>query len=145
LQIPQPSTNAAPTTCLTYQAGEDTFAAVTRNKLGRLAGLLRSRRVAAGLTLREVTRRTGISNPYLSQLENGHTTNPSPRLLEKLANAFGCSYLELMEAAGYKPPVDIGKVTLEVAMLASDLDVQEQGEVAAFIRRLVAGRPVSQS
>ena len=107
--------------------------------------MLRTQRIAAGLTLREVERRTAISNAYLSQLENGHTINPSPRLLEKLANAFGCSYLELMEAAGYKPPVDLGKVTLEVAMLAGDLDVEEQGEVAAFIRRLVAGRPARHS
>ncbi len=115
-----------------------------RKKLGSLAVALRTHRVAAGLTLREVERRTGISNAYLSQLENGHTTNPSPRLLEKVADAFGCSYSELMEAAGYKPPWQRDKVTLEVAMLASNLDIEEQNEVAAFIRGLVARRTIRQ-
>lgn len=117
---------------------------VTRKKLGPLAAVLLRHRAAAGLTLREVQRLTGISNAYLSQLENGHTLNPSPRLLEKLADAFGCSYSELMEAAGYKSPWQGNRITLEVAMLASDLDMKEQGEVAAFIRRMVAERSVRQ-
>jgi HTH-type transcriptional regulator, competence development regulator len=105
---------------------------------------LRTHRLAAKLTLREVERLTGVSNAYLSQLENGHTTNPSPRLLEKLAGAFGCSYSELMKAAGYTPPNQGERVTLNVAMLASNLDLEEQDEVAAFIRRLVARRTVKQ-
>lgn len=113
---------------------------MAQKKLGRLASVLRARRIAAGLTLRQVEQQTGISNAYLSQLENGHTINPSPRLLEKLTEAFGSSYIELMEAAGYKPPVNVDKVTLEVTMLASDLNSKEQSAVAAYIRRLVAKR-----
>jgi transcriptional regulator with XRE-family HTH domain len=113
---------------------------MTQKRLGRLASVLRARRIAAGLTLRQVERLTGISNAYLSQLENGHTINPSPRLLEKLTDAFGCSYVELMDAAGYRSPMNVGKVTLEVAMLASDLDSNEQSAVVAYIRRLVAKR-----
>jgi transcriptional regulator with XRE-family HTH domain len=38
---------------------------------------LKFARKVTGLSLREVSRKTGISNPYLSQLENGQILEPS--------------------------------------------------------------------
>jgi HTH-type transcriptional regulator, competence development regulator len=120
------------------------FSSVVSRKSKTLATLLRSCRITIGLTLREVERRTGISNAYLSQLENGRTINPSPRLLGKLAEAYGYPYFELMEVAGYKPPENDGKLTLEVAKLASALDFEEQREVAAFIKKIISRRTTGQ-
>jgi transcriptional regulator with XRE-family HTH domain len=42
----------------------------------------------AGLTLREVESLTGISNPYLSQLENKKVNNPSYEVVKTLVNLY---------------------------------------------------------
>jgi transcriptional regulator with XRE-family HTH domain len=92
------------------------------------------------LSLRQVEKLTGISNAYLSQLENGHTTNPSPHLLAKLARAYGVPYAQLMEAAGYTENEEREMPPFRVAMLASRLDVSEQTKVEDYIKRLIARR-----
>ena len=50
-----------------------------------LAEELQRVRKVKNASLREVERATGISNAYLSQLEGGDATNPSPHILQKLA------------------------------------------------------------
>lgn len=49
------------------------------------------RRKKAGLTLRFVEDKTGVSNAYLSQLETGKITNPSLAVVVKLHNLY-CEY-----------------------------------------------------
>jgi transcriptional regulator with XRE-family HTH domain len=44
---------------------------------------------AAGLTLAEVSRRSGIDQPALSRLENGHNKNPTLDTLWRYAAAVG--------------------------------------------------------
>lgn len=44
----------------------------------------RDMRKSKGLTLRKVESLTGISNPYLSQLETGKINNPSYDVVRKL-------------------------------------------------------------
>ena len=51
------------------------------------------------LSLRDVEKATGISNPYLSQLENDKINKPSPFFLHKLASLYDIEYETLMEAA----------------------------------------------
>src|ERR1700751_458738 len=62
---------------------------------------LRMARGLRKLSLRDVEKATGISNPYLSQLENDQINKPSPFFLHKLAALYGIGYELLMEAAGY--------------------------------------------
>ncbi|HSR69237.1 MAG TPA: helix-turn-helix transcriptional regulator [Acidobacteriota bacterium] len=69
-----------------------------------LGAYLRHLRQAKGMTLRAVEKSSGVSNAYLSQLENGKLTNPSPPILHKLAKVYGASYQALMEKAGYLMP-----------------------------------------
>jgi|ERR1041385_9148260 transcriptional regulator with XRE-family HTH domain len=107
---------------------------------GKLAKVLKASRLAASLSLREVEKETGISNAYLSQLENGRTRNPSPHVLSKLANVYRVAYSELMEAAGYPAAHELGSLGIRVAMLAGGLDLREQREVASFIEALIARR-----
>lgn len=45
-----------------------------------------------GLSLRELSKRSGISHPYLSQLENGKNKNPSPDIIEKLSKGLGVDF-----------------------------------------------------
>lgn len=66
-----------------------------------IGAYLRRVRKAKGFTLREAAKRSGVSHPYLSQLENGKNDKPSPEILRKLSSTLDVSYLELMTKAGY--------------------------------------------
>ena len=46
-------------------------------------------RMKKGVSIRQLARETGLSNPYLSQMENGVADNPSIDVLLKLADYFG--------------------------------------------------------
>ena len=55
------------------------------------------------LTLRQVEEATEkeVSNAYLSQLETGKISKPSPSVLHSLAKVYGVEYEMLMQKAGY--------------------------------------------
>ena len=76
---------------------------------------LRELRETTGLSLREAGRRSGVSNPYLSQVERGHR-RPGPSVLKRLAPLYGASLRDLMERAGH----------LEEAV---EVEVDEEAEV----------------
>src|SRR5699024_5117380 len=46
-------------------------------------------------------RRSEISHPYLSQLENGKNKRPTHEMLRKLSKGLKVDYLQLLEKAGY--------------------------------------------
>jgi transcriptional regulator with XRE-family HTH domain len=60
---------------------------------------LRSQRQLLGLTLRELSEITKISNPYLSQIERG-LHEPSVRVLKSIARALNVSAETLLSQAG---------------------------------------------
>jgi len=104
----------------------------------KLAETLRTLRVMSGSSLRQVEKKTGISNAYLSQLETGATQNPSPQVLHSLADYYAVPYESLMEAAGYlRPATDSPSKQrlggIEVALMSAKLDEDEQQRVVQFI------------
>jgi transcriptional regulator with XRE-family HTH domain len=64
-----------------------------------LGALLRTRRVAADLSLRELSARTSVSNAYLSELERG-LHEPSLRVLRAIASALDTPLGAMLESAG---------------------------------------------
>lgn len=62
---------------------------------------LRELRKERGLSIRQLEKKTGVSNAYLSQIENGKKGLPSPDILKKIAEPLKVGYEELMEKAGY--------------------------------------------
>lgn len=48
-----------------------------------------------------VEKTQGVSNAYLSQIELGRVGPPSPKIIERLADALGHPYVKLMSLAGY--------------------------------------------
>lgn len=72
------------------------------SELGSLLKKLRGKE-----SLRDASKRSGVSHNYLSLLEKGTDPRtkapikPSPETLKKLAEAYNYSYEELMNAAGY--------------------------------------------
>lgn len=61
---------------------------------------LRSLRKGKKLTLVELAEASNVSNPYISQIENGKF-QPSNDILHKLAIPLGVSHFDLLIAAGY--------------------------------------------
>lgn len=107
----------------------------------QLSSLLRDARTRAGLSLREVERRTGVSNGYLSLIESGKARRPSPRYLQALADTYGVSYALLMELAGHAAPASPSEHPGEGAEEFLDLSVVEREQVRAFASFLRASRP----
>lgn len=66
-----------------------------------LGPTLRELRAKRGISLRELERRSGINNAYLSQLERGEVTQPTPSMLARLAEAYELPVETLMGWAGY--------------------------------------------
>jgi SOS regulatory protein LexA len=62
---------------------------------------LKKLRLESGLTIRQLEEKSGVSNGYLSQLENGKRGLPKPDILRKIHEPLGVDYDELMEKAGY--------------------------------------------
>ena len=68
-------------------------------QLEALGNYIRTQRRLANLSLRELSQRTNISNPYLSQIERGQHV-PSVRVLRALALALNVSAESLLAEAG---------------------------------------------
>ncbi len=66
---------------------------------------LKERRLALGLSITQASKQTGVSNPYISQVESG-LRRPGPDVLKRLAPVYGVSVRELLERAGHlvEPP-----------------------------------------
>ena len=106
-----------------------------------LGTYLKKIRKQRNLTLRAVEERTGISNAYLSQLENNKISFPSPKFLDKLAMLYDLSYEQLMKLAGY--PVSSGKEQALAFRLESsfeDLTQDEKTKVQEYIQFLRSQR-----
>jgi transcriptional regulator with XRE-family HTH domain len=79
------------------------------NPTTNLGLFLRKARQDVKMSLRDVEEATGkeVSNAYLSQLESGKITKPSPHILYSLSTALGVAYDTLMERAGYIMPATL--------------------------------------
>lgn len=111
------------------QAASETMAV---NPLG---SYLRKARQDVSMTLRDVEEATEkeVSNGYLSQLESGKISKPSPHVLHTLSTVLNVDYEALMQRAGYilpsaAPRAEGGKhgraATFAIDNLTSDEEAQ---------------------
>jgi len=104
-----------------------------------LGGFLKKARQDMKMSLRDVEEATGkeVSNAYLSQLESGKITKPSPHILYSLSTALGVAYDSLMERAGYIVPAAArprGAKHGRAATFAIDnLTAEEEGELLDYL------------
>ncbi|MFH5185445.1 helix-turn-helix domain-containing protein [Paenibacillus sp. TAB 01] len=101
---------------------------------------LRDMRKLKGFTIRELSDRSGVSAAYISQLENGNRSVPSPDVLMKLSEGLNTPYPELMRLAGYletssdtsaapsayKAPVNLRRFLRENALIFDGIELTEQ-------------------
>jgi transcriptional regulator with XRE-family HTH domain len=102
---------------------------MARTKVGEtvesLGDFLRERRVAAQLSLRQLAEQTGVSNPYLSQIERG-LRRPSAEVLQQLAKALRVSAEQLYVQAGILSPDDGQVRSVELAILGDPVLSERQ-------------------
>jgi transcriptional regulator with XRE-family HTH domain len=85
--------------------------------VGTLGDYLHEQRVAAKLSLRQLAEATGVSNPYLSQIERG-LRRPSAEVLQQLAKGLRISAETLYVRAGILNLDDSEVRSVELAVLA---------------------------
>src|SRR3954454_11823138 len=103
-----------------------------------LGTYLRDQRVAAELSLRQLADQTGISNPYLSQIERG-LRRPSAEVLQQLSKALRVSAETLYVRAGILDPDEHAASSVELAVLADNAITERQKRVlidvyASFVK-----------
>lgn len=108
----------------------------TMTSLQSLGAFLAKARSASGKTLRAVETETGISNAYLSQLENGKIKSPAPQNLHKLAAAYSVSYELLMELAGFPVPSNQGPSANSMAARVGPVSNEEEAALVEYLQFL---------
>lgn len=111
-------------------------------RLRDLGDFIRVQREQARLSVRALSDRAGISNPYLSQIERG-LRKPSAEILQQIARGLAISAETLYERAGILDPRPVGPPgDLEAAIRAApDLDDRQKQVLVDLYQTL--RRPVS--
>jgi transcriptional regulator with XRE-family HTH domain len=86
----------------------------------RVGATVRRRRRALGLTMQEMARRAGISQPFLSQIERG-LARPSMRSLDQIAQSLGSSAISLLAGDDRRADVEIVRAAEQVSMVQTEL------------------------
>lgn len=94
------------------------------------------------MSLRQVEAASGkeVSNAYLSQLETGKIQQPSPAVLNKLAEIYKIDHLQLMALAGYLPDGgqrgQTSRSTKIGAFAEHNLSDDEEGKLLEYLQFL---------
>ncbi len=103
-------------------------AQVLGEQLGTLGEFIATQRRHAQLSLRQLADLTGVSNPYLSQIERG-LRKPSAEVLQQLSKALRVSAETLYVRAGILDPTDHLQSTVPLAVLADTTISERQKRV----------------
>jgi len=102
-----------------------------------LGGLLKEARELRRLSLREVETQSGISNAYLSQLENDKIKKPSANTLYKLSGLFNINFDDLMVKAGIvEKKNDSAARPSDFAFSSENLTEQEREKLIEYLKWL---------
>lgn len=107
-----------------------------------LGQYLASIRLDRKMSLRQVEEISNkeVSNAYLSQLETGKILQPSPNVLNTLADIYKIEYVQLMELAGYLPAAKAREAAHRHGRIATfaehNLTPEEEGELMQYLQYL---------
>ena len=96
--------------------------------LSGIGQYIREQRTAAKVSLRQLAQATGVSNPYLSQIERG-LRRPSAEVLQQIAKALRISAESLYVRAGILDADETGARMVEDA-IALDARLTERQKTA---------------
>jgi HTH-type transcriptional regulator, competence development regulator len=102
-----------------------------------LGKTIKEARELISLTLRQVEEASGISNSYLSQLENDKIKKPSANVLYKLSTMYNMDLDILLAAAGIiDKPTKIQAGLLGKISAASELSATEEDQLLKYLKFL---------
>ncbi|MFV8754863.1 helix-turn-helix domain-containing protein [Nannocystaceae bacterium ST9] len=99
---------------------------------------LRLLRMEAGISLRDLAGRIGVSGAYLSRVENGHDGSPTPDRLIAIADALGLPRAVLVELARQAGPAVDGYLQRTPEAGSLFLDIARRGLQGPQIARIKA-------
>jgi transcriptional regulator with XRE-family HTH domain len=109
-----------------------------------LGATLKAARVATGMSLRDVERRTGVRSGHLSQIETNTIARPEMAILWELAATYDLDFSRLLGLAGYgggEEPSARQRQRMTVALRAmSELSPTDQAEALRFMAQLKTRR-----
>ncbi|MDH4353639.1 MAG: helix-turn-helix domain-containing protein [Actinomycetota bacterium] len=119
---------------------------MTSIPVSRIGDYIREQRESSKLSLRRLAQESGISNPYLSQIERG-LRKPSAEILQQIAKALRISAEQLYVQAGLLEDRDTS-LAVETAVLADPVLSERQKRVlldiyASFMAEAVVGDSAS--
>jgi len=110
------------------------MANTNKDSLGRV---LKYARENLKLSLRTVEEVTGVSNAYLSQLENEKVTKPSANILYKLANLYKIEFNYLLTISGViEQHSDKNKSFGNYIFSKENLTSEEEDELLDFLKHI---------
>jgi transcriptional regulator with XRE-family HTH domain len=110
---------------------------LTPDQAQQLGTLLRARRAALELSLRQVAQLTGLNISTLSEIETGVNLSPLPDTLKLLAGALGLSVSDVFVATNWLPADELPTLKPYLRAKYGDLDEQAITELEAYAIRLI--------
>ena len=98
--------------------------------MSKVGDFIRERRLAKGLSKRQLAEKAGISHSEVHRIENGERQNPSVPMLVALANALGIPPDDILVLSGYK--TDDDNIPM-IERVFPDLKTPKQQETAQKI------------
>ena len=104
-----------------------------------LGAFIRQQREIAKQSIRDLAKRAGVSNPYLSQIERG-LRKPSADILQQIARALEISAETLYERAGMMDPKEAqGNAVVDAVANDTRLNDEQKQAMLAIYRSFVVG------
>ena len=104
-----------------------------------LGAFIRQQRESAQQSIRDLAKRAGVSNPYLSQIERG-LRKPSADILQQIARALEISAETLYERAGMMDPKEAqGNAVVDAVANDTRLNDEQKQAMLAIYRSFVVG------
>jgi transcriptional regulator with XRE-family HTH domain len=107
------------------------------DKLTGIGDFIRQQREAAEVSVRELARLAGVSNPYLSQIERG-LRKPSAEVLKQIARGLSVSAESLFVRAGLLEGSEAEHLTIEAIANDPDLSEPQKSELLTRYRDFLA-------
>ena len=112
--------------------------------LADIGGFIREQREAAEVSLRQLAKLAGVSNPYLSQIERG-LRKPSAEILQQIARGLSVSAETLYVRAGLLDESATRRLVVEAISLDPELsDEQRAALISSYFNYLGVEYPESE-
>lgn len=101
-----------------------------------LAELLRTARENLGLSVREVGRRSGVSDGNVVRLEQGAIPNPRPDTLKAIADVLELDLADVFASIGYVQPQGLPSFTPYLRSKYGDMPDEAVRDLQAYFTKL---------